>query len=469
MSVLSKCVADIDCRKFVHPFQPSCRKAAIYALRITFVNSLQIYRTLYLLSALLRGKPLKYYISKLPQEIVRSSVFLALNCFGFLGSFCIARKLCGNVNYWGTLLTNIPACFISILIERKQRRGMLALYLFNLAAETGFNMLVFRNLITSLPNGEVLLFAIASAVYSLLFKLKKLDSSTQNIIKNFVGPYEERSEPSEQNKISRKSRITIYYSFLMAIISKTINICNRLVTSSRRIPQNPRPNIVISLMQRFENKIEGFLSTLSQSKCCKHNLCKHRYNCVIYALLGFVQRFVVGFGIQTAVKILSSFSKIIKSPKILLKILKNPVNKELGMFLGVYVFIYRALCCLYRWLTNTDNGLSGLISGFFAGWSMMYYKSSSIALYFNFKLLEVLWMLGVSHKKLPLFKNFDIVLYTLSTAFVLWVSIFEPHNIRYAYWKFMCNISNNKLKEVDRYALDTFGTQASLIDRMGIA
>lgn len=78
-------------------------------------------------------------------------------------------------------------------------------------------------------------------------------------------------------------------------------------------------------------------------------------------------------------------------------------------------------------------------------------------------------MLGVSHKKLPLYKNFDIILYTLSTAFVLWVAIFEPHNIRYAYWKFMVNISNSKLKQVDRFALDTFGTQASLIDRMGIA
>jgi hypothetical protein len=78
-------------------------------------------------------------------------------------------------------------------------------------------------------------------------------------------------------------------------------------------------------------------------------------------------------------------------------------------------------------------------------------------------------MIGVSQKKLPLFKSFDIVLYTLSTAFVLWVAIFEPHNIRHAYWKFMVNISNNRLKEVDRFALDVFGTNASLIDRMGMA
>ena len=29
-------------------------------------------------------------------------------------------------------------------------------------------------------------------------------------------------------------------------------------------------------------------------------------------------------------------------------------------------------------------------------------------------------MMGVKNKNLPLFKNFDIVLYTLATAFILW-------------------------------------------------
>ena len=78
-------------------------------------------------------------------------------------------------------------------------------------------------------------------------------------------------------------------------------------------------------------------------------------------------------------------------------------------------------------------------------------------------------MLGVANKRLPLYKSFDVILYSLSTAFVLWVAIFEPHNIRHSYWKFMVNISDNRLKEVDRFALDIFGTDASLIDRLGKA
>ncbi len=188
----------------------------------------------------------------------------------------------------------------------------------------------------------------------------------------------------------------------------TTDIIKRLLKISSR-----SPSLLGNLMEKFAVTIERFLSALSESKSCKHSLCKHRYNCVIYALLGFIQRFVVGFGLQAAFKVLSSLLKIIKSPKLLIKLLKSPVNRELGMFLGTYVFIYRAFSCLYRWLTNTNNDLSGLISGFFAGWSMIYYKSSSLALYFNFKLLEVSLLKFIFYRAQTLHKYYINTLYKL--------------------------------------------------------
>ena len=75
-------------------------------------------------------------------------------------------------------------------------------------------------------------------------------------------------------------------------------------------------------------------------------------------------------------------------------------------------------------------------------------------------------MLGVKKKILPLYKSFDVILYALSTSFVLWAAMFEPHNLRAAYWRFLLKITNNKLMLVDRYALDSFGTKASTIDRI---
>lgn len=330
---------------------------------------------------------------------------------------------------------------------------MLALYLTNLAAETSFNMMTYRKWISPIPNGEVLLFAAASAIYTLLFKMEKLDKSVYNLFKNFIGP----SETAETKHLHRKSRIMVCYGIITEVINKTVQVCNNLKA----------PSYLVYLMQKFEAKFEKLLNAMSKTQKCKHHLCNHRYNCFIYPFLGFVQRFTVGYLMQAVIKIFGSLGKIMKSPTFLIKVLKSPVNRELGMFLGSYVFIYRLVSCLYRWLTNSDHKINSLIAGYFAGWSMMFYKSASISLYLSFKLLEVLWMLGVSNKMLPLFKSFDVILYSLSTAFVLWVSIFEPHNIRHSYWKFMVNISNNKFKEVNRFALDEFGTNASLLDRLG--
>jgi hypothetical protein len=75
-------------------------------------------------------------------------------------------------------------------------------------------------------------------------------------------------------------------------------------------------------------------------------------------------------------------------------------------------------------------------------------------------------MIGVNSKKLPLIKSFDSILYTLSTAFVLWAALFEPHHIRPAYWRFVVNVSDQKFQLVNRFPLDAFGTKSSTIDRM---
>ncbi len=74
--------------------------------------------------------------------------------------------------------------------------------------------------------------------------------------------------------------------------------------------------------------------------------------------------------------------------------------------------------------------------------------------------------MGVNSKRLPLIRSFDAILYTLSTAFVLWAALFEPHNIRPAYWKFLVKVSDKRFQQVNRFPLDVFGTNASTLDRM---
>lgn len=44
---------------------------------------------------------------------------------------------------------------------------------------------------------------------------------------------------------------------------------------------------------------------------------------------------------QAVIKAFGSLGAIFKNPKLLVKIFMSPVNKQLGMFLGLYVFIFR--------------------------------------------------------------------------------------------------------------------------------
>ena len=218
----------------------------------------------------------------------------------------------------------------------------------------------------------------------------------------------------------------VYYGIITDIINKSIYVCNHL-TNTLDTHHRAR-NRLIYFLQAIEKKVESFLNSLNKTSICKHSLCKHRYNCLVYPIIvnmnelalelfikliifilqGFIQRFIVGFFIQATVKCFGSLGKLVKNPKFLFKILKNPVNKQLGLFLGSYVLIFRvsllefilrfnfiililhkAVSCLFRWITNRDNKFSGLIAGFLSGLSMMFYKSASISLYLNFKLLEV--------------------------------------------------------------------------------
>ena len=220
------------------------------------------------------------------------------------------------------------------------------------------------------------------------------------------------------------SRVVIYYGLATNTLSHVLNsVYNKLFTASHATRRHRSHNAFIQALKHIETSLGRFLDSFNHSRKHKHVLCTHRYNCAIYTLVGFLQRFLTGYALQAAFKCLGSIGGIIRKPRLLLKILLSPVNKEFGLFLGSYTLIFRAVSCLLKRLTNKNSALHGLVSGFFAGWSMLFYKSSSIALYLNFKLIEILYFIGVKNKTLPLFKWFDVVLYTISTAFMLWVVI----------------------------------------------
>jgi hypothetical protein len=133
--------------------------------RNVYIGALKIYGPLYLISDILRGQPVKVTLLGTVPYILRSSLFLAINGSGFIGFLCALRRLIGR--FYLPLAAYVPAALGSvcaILVERKSRRGLLTGYVFTLAIECMYRMLKYRNYITPIPYGEVMLFSAASAV-----------------------------------------------------------------------------------------------------------------------------------------------------------------------------------------------------------------------------------------------------------------------------------------------------------------
>lgn len=54
------------------------------------------------------------------------------------------------------------------------------------------------------------------------------------------------------------------------------------------------------------------------------------------------------------------------------------------------------------------------------------------------------------------------LLYSLSTALLFTVAIFEPHNLKPSYYHFLSKATGGKLFEINRTAIDIYGTNSSV-------
>lgn len=126
-------------------------------------------------SALLNQKGRKYFMKKLFLEIAQSTIFLSCNGFSMLIFFCLIRKLFGGYYIWSAGF--LPGCLSSltaISLERKSRRGALAIYMLNQALDTIFIMLKQNGLARDIPYGEVIIFAAATSALSYMYRTDNL-------------------------------------------------------------------------------------------------------------------------------------------------------------------------------------------------------------------------------------------------------------------------------------------------------
>ncbi|XP_061058734.1 transmembrane protein 135 isoform X4 [Eubalaena glacialis] len=314
MAALSKSIPH-NCYEIGHTWHPSCGVSFVQITRGALEESLKIYAPLYLIAAILRKRKLDYYLHKLLPEILQSASFLTANGALFMAFFCILRKILGKFYSWSPGFgAALPASYVAILIERKSRRGLLTIYMTNLATETLFRMGVARGAITTLRNGEVLLFCITAAMYMFFFRCKDgLKGFTFSALRFIVGkeeiPTHSYSPEAAYAKVEQKTE---------------------------KHEEKPRGTNIIALVRKL---VDSVCKHGPRHRCCKH----YEDNCISYCIKGFIRMFSVGYLIQCCLRIPSAFRHLFTQPSRLLSLFYNKENFQLGAFLGSFVSIYKTM------------------------------------------------------------------------------------------------------------------------------
>ncbi|GAA6232149.1 transmembrane protein 135 [Lates japonicus] len=425
MAVLSK--IPHNCYEIGHTWNPSCAQAAVDVTKGALEVSFKIYAPLYLIAAVLRRRKKDYYLKRLLPEILWSTSFLTANGGLYIVFFCILRKLLGGFYSWSAGFGSaLPASYIAILLERKSRRGLLTIYMTNLATETLFRMAVTRGIVKPIRHGEVLLFCLTASLYMFFFRSKDgLKGFACSALKFIIG----KEEIPTHSGMSEDSQL------------------------SARRPSSRRKTLIACTKEL----LESICKQGPRHRCCKH----YQDNCISYCVKGFVRMFSIGYLIQCCLKVPSAFRQMFSKPSRLPSLFYNKENFQLGAFLGSFVSIYKGTSCLLRWVRNIDDELHALIAGFLAGISMFFYKSTTISMYLFSKLVETMYFKGIEAGRFPYFPHADTVLYAISTAICFQAAVMEVQNLRPTYWKFLLRLTKGRFALMNRQLLDVFGTQAS--------
>ncbi|XP_048578239.1 transmembrane protein 135 isoform X2 [Nematostella vectensis] len=384
-----------SCFDITHTWTPSCFMGSWDVFLSVMITSItRIYPPIYLIGALLRKESMDYFKFRFFRDILQSSLAIAVNGSGVLAGVCVFRKLFGRFYYLSMIfLPGLIASFLGISVERRERQGVLCLYMCNQAADMIYQKLKAMGYISPVWCGEVWLFSITTAIMMYLYRSRT--GMKKGVLRSLIGYFIGSSNPEE-------------------ILAK----------------KTEKPWL-------FFNRSEYKMSL----SCIKQSL----------------KAFITGYILQ----VLPSIPKLIKRPGLLLKVLWNSENFNCGLFLGSYVAIYKSVEYALTYLRKTHDEYNAAIAGCLSGLSMFFYRSSTVATYLAFKVIETAYKHGKAQGLLPSLPHATVLLYSVSTAMVFHGLTFEAQHVRRSYWKYLNTITGDRFCEINRYRLgEVFGTDS---------
>uniref|UniRef100_A0A0K0D0B3 TMEM135_C_rich domain-containing protein n=1 Tax=Angiostrongylus cantonensis TaxID=6313 RepID=A0A0K0D0B3_ANGCA len=309
------------------------------------------------------------------------------------------------------LVGGLFGSFLSLLIEKRNRWPSLALYLTNLASETFFRHLSNRGYVRKISKGEVIPFAIGVGLFSYLYSAEKLDENTRKVF-NFV-----------YNATGAK------------------HICLRW----------PLPEGLRLLLDQLRTKFG------------RAELCEHRHSCVSVVVESFIGNYATGLGASVILTILRNILFLASNPMRIMKQLFSRSTLRIPIFFGLMLFVFHGVRCVLTRICVSSHTARNVTAGIASGLAMLAFPNVSIAMYVISKAIEAMYYDLFEQGRIRPIPYGDLLLYTISTAFVLWRIVIEPQAIRKSYFKFILSLTGNRMALLNRDLYKHFGNQSHLL------
>lgn len=422
MTNIQSKIVTCSCQDFVHPWTDSCFKSVAGFLIQGAIHSAKIYSAVYAVSLLMRKKvPSADEIQKAMLGTIQSAAFLTANGGFFIGFLCLWKRVFGYWTFLGaTFWPTFYASALAFLIERPSRRVLLTMYVTNEASETLWNILESQGYVTSIKNGQVVLFATGITMLLYLYKLGLHKKNTYkdpifDIFNMLLGKKEEGP----------------------LLISRTSNGESSTVVTG---------NVYLKTYINLKNKLQS-----------KHESCVHEKSCMSYSLIGGLKPFAGGLTISVLLKLLS----LIKTGKFTLNnLITQKDTYRLGIFLGGFSFLFKGTSCLMRHVKGNDKPEYVIISALVASSAAFKYKNKFVSLYVLLKAIQLYYYWGCEENILPNISSFQIVLYSTATAILFHAAQYQPTSLRPSYWRFLFALSGSRVALFNRLILEKYGMKS---------
>ncbi|KAK6766136.1 hypothetical protein RB195_025814 [Necator americanus] len=407
-------VLTTNCYETLHTWNPDCNQAIIDTIPEGILFCLKVYAPFYLTTSLIAKKGdvrrvdwIRYF-----RDVIRSSIFLNFNMIFFIFFLCRIRSVLGFFTPISMgLVSSMIGSFFSLLIEKRSRWPALALYLTNLASETLFRQLSNHGYIPKVKNAEVIPFVIGMGLFSHLYSTKKLESGAKKALNLIHNPCKERD-----------------------------------IAEDYPVPK----------------QFKAFLYDL-RKEYGKSQLCEHRHSCVSNIAESFMSNFTFGIGLSSALVLLKNITILFKNPRKILEQLFSKSSLRIPTFFGLMPLIFHTVRCSMNRFPQSGNTCRNIIAGAASGLAMLAFPNVAIAMYVMWKAIEIIFYDLVKQGKIRPLPYGDLLLYTVSTGYVLWQIIIEPQAIRKGYLKFLLGLTGNRMSLLNRDLYEHFGYQSRLL------